>query len=252
MNVEVQFTLDDAVAEVLGTLTGLDLEYDPQLDRYRAITRSLNRALRACALDNEWSYYASTQPVGSAHCGSPDVLLPSSIRPRIIGDDAVRLVDPDGKVVKWAYFLPRDALHKYNRKMGLWCSIMGQSLRFNRDFMESEEGLTIEVPVMREPKMFRLPDTGEDVPDHIRNQLVDFPYPDFVVARAVYFYAQADPVMQPRVPTLEENYKTLMYQLIERDTQHTESAYTNEYVLPLENGLVGQRQSHLHPHSNFT
>lgn len=253
MNTELEFTLDEAVAEVLGTLTGLDLEYEPELDRYRAITRSLNRALRACALDNEWAYYASTRPVGSASCSSMDVLLNSSIRPRIIGDDAVRLVDSDGTVQVWAYFLPRDALHKYSNKQGLWCSIMGQSLRFNRHFTDAEEGLTIEVPVMREPKMFRLPETGEEVPDHIRNQLVDFPYPDFIVARAVYFYAQSDPVMQPRVPTLEENYKTLMYQLIERDTQHTDSAYINEYILPLENGLTGPPWPpvHTHPHSNF-
>lgn len=52
-NAEVQMTLDEAVAEVLGQLTGLDLEYDPRLDRYRAITRQLNRATRANALEHE-------------------------------------------------------------------------------------------------------------------------------------------------------------------------------------------------------
>jgi len=39
MSNEVRLTLDEAVAEVLGLLTGLDLTYEPELDRYRAITR---------------------------------------------------------------------------------------------------------------------------------------------------------------------------------------------------------------------
>jgi len=81
---------------------------------------------------------------------------------------------------------------------------------------------------------------------------VDFAYPDLIIAKAAYFYAQSDPVMQPRVPTLENDYKTLMYQLIERDTNHTDTPYVNEFILPLENGLINQDVSHHHPHANFS
>ena len=264
-NPEVRLSLEDAVAEVLGLLTGLDLTYEPELDRYRSITRALNRALRANALENEWSWYASTASLGTISCGDTTTHLPASLRPRIINDDAVRLVGGgcgsngcpdscgcnDGRVVKWAYFLPRDALHKYAGKHGLWCSVERQTIVFNRPFTPAEEGLDIQVPVMREPIMFRLPEIGESVPQHIRDQPVDFAYPDLIVSRASYFYAQTDPVMQPRVQTLEADYKTLMYQLIERDTSHTDTPYINEYILPLENGLRNQDTTHWHPHSNF-
>lgn len=257
-NPDVRLTLDDAVAEVLGQLTGLDLSYYPEQDRYRSITRALNRALRANALDNEWSWYASTTSIGSAGCGEVTVPLPASLRPRLIDDDAVRLVssecDKDGQpiIVRWAYFLPRDALHKYAAKAGLWCAAERQSILFNRPFTHAEEGLDIQIPVMREPIMFRLPDNKEvEVPVHIREQPVDFAYPDLIIGRAAYFYAQTDPVMQPRVPTLEANYKTLMYQLIERDTRHTDSPYINEFLLPLDNGLRHQDTHHHHPHANF-
>ena len=250
MNVEVQMTLDEAVAEVLGMLTGLDLEYDPQLDRYRAITRQLNRALRANALENEWSYYADVKDVGTSAAGHNRLSLPASIRPRIINDDAVRLLDDEGTIVKWAYFLPRDALHKYQSRAGLWCSVERQALMFSRPFRDDEDGLLIQVPVMREPKMFRLPDTGVAVPDGIREQLVDFPYPDVVIARAAFYYAQSDPVMQPRVPTLEDGYKNMMYQLVERDTQYTDSPYINETLVPVQNGLREDSVVHLHPHAN--
>lgn len=251
MNVEVQMTLDDAVAEVLGQLTGLDLTYEPELDRYRSITRQLNRALRANALEAEWSFYASTRSVGVASSGTAHVMLSSSLRPRIINDDAVRLVNDDGVVVKWAYFLPRDALHKYQSKQGLWCMIERQALIFSRPFQDDEDGLEIQVPVMREPKMFRLPGTGTTVPASIRKQLIDFPYPDVIIARAAFYYAQTDPVMQPRVPTLEDGYKNLMYQLIERDTQYTDSPYINETIVPVQSGLVEQSFRHLHPHANY-
>lgn len=244
--------LEEAVAEVLGLLTGLDLTYIPEMDRYRAVTRQLNRALRANALENEWPCYHSSANTGSsASCGAVMVSLPSSLRPRIVNDDAVRLVDLDGNTVEWAYFLPRDALHKYRHKSGLWVSSVEGGLLFSRPFTDAEEGLEVHVPVMREPTMFRLPDTGETVPSYILEQPVDFSYPDLVIARAAYFYAQTDPVMQPRVPTLEGDYKTLMYQLIERDTSHTETPYSNSFTLPLENGLVQQDTRHLHPHADF-
>jgi hypothetical protein len=252
INPEVELTLDDAVAEVLGLLTGLDLTYHPEKDRYRSITRALNRALRANALENEWSYYASTQALGTAQDCTSAIHLPGSLRPRIIDDDAVRLQECDsGRVLRWAYFLPRDALHKYLYRPGLWVSIEGTMLRFSRPFTTEEDGLEIHVPVMREPVMFRLPDIGEEVPDHIREQPVDFAYPDLVISRAAYFYAQTDPVMQPRVQTLEMDYKTLMYQLIERDTRHTDAPYQNDFVLPLQNGLHRDNSANRPPFANY-
>jgi len=236
-NPETELTLDDAVQEVLGLLTGLDLEYAPEKDRYRSITRQLNRAMRATALENEWSYYSSTRSAGTAQKGESRVRLPDTLRPRITDDDAVRLTD-DGDVVRvWAYFLPRSAVHKYYYRPGLWVALENRWLIFSRPFNDHEDGMQIHVPVMREPVMFRLPEIGEEVPDSVRNQTVDFDYPDLVISRAAYFYAQSDPVMQPRVQQLEMDYKTLMYQLIERDTRHTESPYVNTFVLPLQNGL---------------
>jgi hypothetical protein len=249
-NPEVQLTLDDAVAEVLGLLTGLDLTYEPELDRYRAITRQLNRALRSNALEQEWSYYASTLEIGAAVEGARELLLPSSKRPRIINDDAVRFTDADGHVQRWAYYLPRDALHKYEDRNGLWCSITRRGLFFSRPFHSGEEGLVAVVSVMREPTMFRLPPTGKAVPSAIRKQPVDFDYPDVIIARAAYYYAQTDPVMQPRAQTLEESYKNLMYQLIERDTSISDTPYMNSFTLPIENGLVSVDTYHRHPHSD--
>ena len=252
-NSELTTSLDDAVAEVLGLLEGLDLEYEAELDRYRSITRQLNRALRHNALENEWAYYATTVNVGNAQEGTRVVTLNKDIRPRIINDDAVRLVDEDSEqAVRWAYILPRDALHKYGNRDGLWCSVTHNRLEFSRNFWEIEADLQIHVPVMREPKMFRLPDSGETVPKSIRMQELDFFYPDLITSRAAYYYAQSDPVMQPRAQTLEAGYKDLMYQLIERDTRHTDTPYMNEEVLPIQNGLRSQGTlGGPHPISNY-
>lgn len=249
INPETLFTLDDAVGEVLGLLTGLDLTYDPELDRYRAITRQINRSLRANALEAEWSYYASLLELSPLGTGARTVRLPLKQRARIINDDSVRLVDADGKTRCWAYFLPRDALHKYADRSGLWCSIVYRDLHFSRPLTEDEGLLEVHIPTMREPTMFRLPDQGETVPDDIKNQEIDFPYPDVVVARAAYFYAQSDPVMQPRVQTLEEGYKDFMYQLMERDSQITDTPYQNEFLLNVQSGLMPIRSSHRHPHA---
>lgn len=237
MNPELSLTLDDAVGEVLGLLTGLDLSYEPELDRYRAITRQLNRALRSNALEQEWSYYSAILSLGTVSEGDRDMLLPTQQRPRVINDDAVRLVDDQQRVVKWAYFLPRDALHKYERRQGLWCAVTRKNLMFSRPILLEEAGLEVQLPVMREPTMFRLPETGKKVPTTVRKQQTDFPYPDLIIARAAFYYAQTDPVMQPRVPTLEEGYKDLMYQLIERDTSNTDTPYQNTFTLPIQSGL---------------
>lgn len=260
MNENVKITLEDAVEEVLGLLTGLDLSYEPNQDRFRAITRAINRALRANATETDWSYYSSTEQVGYAYEGERVVPIRADIRPRIIGDDAVRLVDRDGKIHAWAYFLPRDALHKYTRQpRGLWVAVTRQMLEFSRPFLYPENGLMIELPVMREPEMFRLPELPADhnapipeVPEDILKQPLDFDYPDVVIARAAYMYAQTDPLMQPRAQTLEQEYKNLMYQLIERDDRNTDAPYLNDFIIPITNSIDGPyfSTSHSHPHSD--
>lgn len=256
-NPETTLTLDEAVGEVLGLLTGLDLTYEPESDRYSAITRQLNRALRSNALEKEWSYYSDVQNVGAAVAGEQEVALLSTVRPRIINDDSVRLVNDDGKIMRWAYFLPRDALHKYAYQRGLWCSVTRQTLVFSRPFNVAEDGLNIQVPVMREPTMFRLPPQPEDpnvpgvtVPAEIREQEIDFWYPDVIILRAAFYYAQTDPVMQPRVQTLEAQYKDLMYQIIEREDRNTDTPYMNGWNLGLHNGVFEDNYRHLHPHAD--
>lgn len=241
-NTEVDLTLDDAVNEVLGLLTGLDLSYAPELDRYRAITRQLNRALRHNALELEWSHYSSTLELGSVSEGQQEISIPANSRSRIIGDDSLRLVDRDGRVIKWAYFLPRDALHKYRHRNGLWVSVVRRNILLSRPISseEADARLTAVISVMREPLMFRLPEQGVAVPNRVRKQIIDFPFPDVIIARAAWYYAQADPVMQPRAQTLEEGYKDLMYQLIERDTNHTDTPFQNDFNLPIQSGLVDQ------------
>ena len=259
MNPDVAVTLDEAVQEVLSALTGLDISYRPELDRYRAVTRHLNKALRLTALDSEWSYYSSVESVGIAQLGVKEVQMRGTIRPRIINDDAVRFVDDNGTPRVWAYFLPRDSLHKYNgRRQGLWCAHTRSSLQFSRTLGPMEAGLTIQIPVMREPRMFRLPESPEleteevvPVPQEVRDQILDFDYPDLVVARATFLYAQSDPVAQPRVPTLEDQYKTLMYALTERDERNTDSAYQNDFFVPIGGDLAGPvTAAHSHPHSD--
>lgn len=258
-NPEVLMTLDDAVEEVLGMLTGLDLTYDSSMDRYRSIARQLNRALRSMALEKEWSWYHSTRSLGEVVAGERMVYIPNLLRPRIVNDDAVRLVDPDSqRPVRWAYFLPRDALHKYDARDGLWASVTRNDLEFSRPFDISEEGLEIHLPVMREPTMFRLPEPQYDqdvaippVPEEVRQQPVDFQYPDVVILRAAFYYAQTDPVMQPRVQTLEAQYKDIMYQIIERDDRNTDSPELNQFRVPIDAGIhEGGPRYHRHPHSD--
>jgi hypothetical protein len=70
-------------------------------------------------------------------------------------------------------------------------------------------------------------------------QEVDFEFPDVVIARAAWLYAQTDPMMQPRVQTLQDQYKDLMYQLIERDTAFTDTPYQNEIIVPVQGDIYG-------------
>jgi hypothetical protein len=259
-NPDVALTLDEAVQEVLSLLTGLDVNYDPEYDRYRSVARAINRALRAHALEHEWSYYSSTETVGVAQPGVRDIALRNSIRLRKVGDDSVRFVDEHGNVVEWAYLLPRDALHKYNgRYAGLWASVTNNRLTFSRPLGAGLAGLEIQVPVMREPRMFRIPPVPTDpeapiVPlsDEEREQELDYDYPDVVILRAAYMYAQTGPVMQPRVQTLEAQWKDLMYQLIERDDAHTDSPFMNDFFVPITNSIDGGGMgwNGRHPHSD--
>jgi len=257
INPELVYTLDEGVKEVLSNLTGLDLSYDPTLDRYIAVTRQLNRALRSNALEHEWSYYSTLMSAGTSVAGDTDVFLPADSRPRVVGDDSVRLVDADGHIIVWAYVLPRDALHKYIGRSGLWFSVVGNAFTYSRPLFEWEGGLDIQIPVMREPVMFRLPEQPEDptvpavvVDPAIRDQPIDFSYPDIITVRASFYYAQTDPIMQPRVQTLEAQYKDLMYQVIERDDRNTDSPYLNEFFVPVQSGLETHHFYHHHPHSD--
>ena len=253
MNPQLTMSLDDAVKEVLALVTGQDLSYNPDQDRYRAITRMLNRATRANALEQEWSWYTGVESVGTVVAGTSAVTLPDTMRPRIKGDDSVRLVEDD--IIRvWAYFLPRDALHKYAHRHGLWVASNRQQLIFSRRFWPGEEGLDIQCPVMREPAMFDLPIIPDD-PENpldpfdpmVRMQQIDFGYPDVVVARAAYMYSLTDPVMQPRAQTLEANYKDLMYQAIERDTDNTDAPVQNEFFVPVQNSIYPESSFRPYP-----
>ncbi len=243
----VSMTLDEAIEEVLLILTGLGLAYDPSYDRYRVIAKLLNRALRNNALEHEWSWYNGTVSAGASVEGQTAVSLAAGVRPRMTGADAVRLVDEDDHVVVWAHFLPRDALHGYGHRQGLWVSSVRDLLMFSRPLVAGEADLDIQLPVQREPAMFEIPPHPED-PDTpltdidvaVRSQLIDFQYPDVIISRAAYLYAQTDPVMQPRAQTLEAEYKDLMYQIIERDDRHTDAPKQNEFWVPVQNGIYSE------------
>lgn len=242
INPDVTMALEEAIVEVLNVLTGQTLSYDPDLDRFRAVALHLNRALRSNALEANWSFYHTVEQqdlTGSA--GSTQFTITTDYRFRVINDDSVRILNEDGIPVAWAYFLPRDALHKYRNRAGLWCSFTRNVLTLNRPLPEAYDGMTLEIPVMREPRPFRIPaDPTEMVDPVVLAQEVDFEFPDVIILRAAWLYAQSDPVMQPRVQTLEDQYKDLMYQLMERDTAFTDSPYLNEVVVPVQNDIYGE------------
>lgn len=256
MNPEVSMTLEEAVAEVLAIHTGMDLQYDPLQDRFQVVARILNRALRMVAIEHEWSYYSDEVLVGKT---SPEQLsypLLASWRPRMTGDDSVRLC-LNGIPIFWAYFLPRDALHKYRFKQDLKAAVTRNVLQFSRPPSSRECGLDILMPIMREPTRFLLPPPTVDPLDpqpiidrNTLDQLVDFDYPDLVVAKAAYLYSLTDPVTQPRAQTLEAQYKDLMYSLVERDERKTDTPYQNEFILPVTHSIRDSPTGfHDHPHS---
>lgn len=305
MNPTLHMTLDDAVGEVLNHLTGLDLHYVAELDRYRAIARTLNRALRLVSTEHEWSQYSAVEDLGAVTTGQTKIHLRSTVRPRIQLDDCLRLVDQNNCIHTWAYFLPRDALHKYHARTGLWVSHTRNELELSRPIGAHENGLRAFVPIMREPRQFIIPATLESVEElitppspipvgaeliqlrnfhnpeiieewvsipgqppyeyydpetsvgrieytsaQIRNQLLDFTFPDLIILKAAALYAATDPVMQPRVQTLEAQYKDLYYQLVERDTSHTDDPYRNDWQLPIEGNITDNHRYHHHPHSD--
>ena len=245
INPDVSMTLEEAVRDVLSILTGQELTYDPNLDRFRAITKHLNRALRSMALENEWSYYHTIERIPlDGREGDLDFDITTDYRFRIISDDAARVLNPDEHPVAWAYFLPRDALHKYRNSSGLWCSVIRNRLTLSRPLSSvagALDGHVLELPLQREPIPFRLPDDPTEAADPlVLAQEVDFDFPDVVIARAAWLYAQTDPIMQPRVQTLEEQYKDMMYQLIERDTNYTDSPDQNEIIVPVQHDIYGE------------
>jgi hypothetical protein len=250
INPDVTMSLEDAVQEVLMLLTGQDLTYDSTYDRFRVITRHLNRALRTNALELDWSYYSEELNLGAVTEGDQKFAINTSYRFRVNGDDAVRLVTSDGHPISWAYVLPRNALHKYYNREGLWCSVTRNQLTFSRPLYASEEGLFVELAVMREPRPFVVPDSEEPFDQEVLDQQVDFDLPDLITARAAWTYAQTDPVMQPRVQTIEDQVDALKYQAMERDTKFTESPYSNEIIVPVQNTIYGESDKRPWPVAN--
>lgn len=255
INPDVTMTLEEAVRDVLSILTGQELNYDPDMDRFRAITKHLNRALRSMALESEWSYYHTLERIDLAgSAGTTQFPITTSYRFRVISDDAARILDvTDGLdvPVAWAYFLPRDALHKYRNMDGLWCSVTRNVLTLSKPLPDCYPTHVLEVPLQREPVPFRIPvDPTEDADPLVLAQEIDFDFPDVVIARAAWLYAQTDPMMQPRVQTLEEQYKDFMYQLIERDTAFTDTPVQNEFLVPVQNDIYGESKHRPWPVSN--
>ena len=245
INLDVTMTLEEAVRDVLSILTGQELRYDPDMDRFRSITKHLNRALRSMALESEWSYYHAIERLDLTGAeGDTKFLITTDYRFRVISDDAVRILDSEDHPIAWAYFLPRDALHKYRNRGGLWCSVTRNELTLSRPLTTVTDyltGMTMEIPVQREPIPFRLPDDPTEAADPlVLAQELDFEFPDVVIARAAWLYAQTDPMMQPRVQTLEEQYKDMMYQLIERDTAFTDTPNQNEILVPVQGDIYGE------------
>lgn len=246
INPDVSMTLEEAVTEVLVLLTGQTLQYDPDMDRFRAITAHLNRALRSNALEVNWSYYSDVFSISLVGKGlDTSFTITTDKRFRVISDDAARVIHTtEGHPVAWAYFIPRDALHKYRNRGGLWCSVTRNVLTLNRPLSSVVDGVddyTLEIPVMREPNPFDIPaDPAVAMDPAVLAQAVDFEFPDVVTARAAWLYAQTDPMMQPRVQTLEEQYKDLMYQLIERDKAFTDTPDQNEILVPVQGDIYGE------------
>ncbi len=87
-------------------------------------------------------------------------------------------------------------------------------------------------------------------PVQIRNQKIDHANPDLIILKAAFLYAGTDPVLQPRVQTLEQQYKNLFYALTERDTDHSDDTFRNDFAVPIQGSLHDEPRNHAHPHSD--
>ena len=244
----VSMSLKDAVNEVHNILTGLDLTYEDRYDVFHATVRQINRSLRSVALEDEWAWYTEDADLGTTTEGQTEVDLMASYRPRVQQDDAVRLVNSDGHVVVWAYYLPRDSLNKYLYKPELRVAFVRNQIVFSRPIQLYESGLQIIVPAMREPRQTKIPDPGQRMTDAELNRALDFEYPDMIIAHAAWQISMSNPVYQPRAQTLEEGFKEYKYSLTERNTNHSDSPLRNNFVPSYGDPYL--TTPHRHPHSD--
>ncbi len=244
----ITMSVRDAVNEVHNILTGLDLTYEDRYDIFHATVRQLNRSLRAVALEDEWAWYSEDVDVGTSTEGQTTVELDANYRPRIQQDDAVRLVDSSGMVVRWAYYLPRDSLSKYLYRPELRVAVTRNVITFSRPLLASEADLSIIVPVMREPRQTRIPPTGQKLTEADLNRALDAEAPDLIVAHAVWQMAMSNPVYQPRAQTLEEAFSDLKYAMMERNTNHSDSPLRNTFTPSYGDPYL--MLPHAHPHSD--
>lgn len=247
-----RLTLSETVDEVVNTLYGLSTRFEPDTDSWHGMALTLRRALKVVATERDWIYYHDTVQVGTVEPDCSVIVVPSRYRVRKTGDDAIRLLDSRGRPVVWAYIIPDDALHKYRALSGLWCSVVRQEIRFSRPFYKAEKGLRVIAPVMREPYLWPKLVSGQALPQDEMDRDIDFHRADMVVMKAAYLYAQTDPLLQPRVPQLEQDYRAVFYQVQEQDTNVTMGAMVNDFQLPIEGDyrFVSGHGYGLHPHSD--
>lgn len=244
----ITMSLREAVNEVHNILTGLDLVYEDRFDIFHATVRQLNRSLRTVALEDEWAWYTEDVDGGTTTVGQTTVELDAAYRPRITQDDAVRLVNSDGLVVRWAYYLPRESLGKYLYRPELRVASTRNQLLFNRPLQQAEAGLGVVIPAMREPRQTRLPESGNRLSDAELSRALDCEHPDLVVAHAAWQISMSNPLYQPRAQTLEGAYSDLKYALMERNTNHSDSPLRNNFTPSYGDPYLGM--SHNHPHSD--
>lgn len=242
-------TLEEAVSEVHNILTGLDLTYDDRYDIFHATVRQLNRSLRAVALLEDWGWYVEELDLGLTTQGMTSVEVDRRYRPRVGQDDAVRLIDPNSGLVRyWAYYLPRDSINKYAARRELRVAFTKNTLTFSRPLQGFESGLSLRVTCMREPRQTRIPPAGEELTTVELTTPIDFSSPDLVVAHAVWQISMSNPVYQPRAQTLESIYDDLRFSLTERDSDHSDSPYRNNFTPSYGDPYLAI--PHRHPHSD--
>ena len=102
------------------------------------------------------------------------------------------------------------------------------------------------------PPQPKLPNQAQPaIPTSLLTQEIDFDYPDLVIAKAAYFYAQSDPVEQPRVQQLDQEYKSLFYALNEQEDRSTDLPFLNEFTVPIQGNIYDTSSWDMHhPHSD--